>query len=124
MTEVFEQVCPTYLAYGMSWEQFWFGDPYMVIIYRDAYILKRRAQNENLWLQGIYFYNALGAALNNCFSKQERKYIEKPLDAFPKTRAEKRVEKINAKKRLIAYLNRWAAAFTKQQEGVDKNAKP
>ena len=124
MTEVFEQVCPTYLAYGMSWEQFWFGDPYIAVIYRDAYILKRRMQNEDAWLQGLYNYNALCTALNNTFSKHERKYIEKPLDAFPKTKAEKRREKIEAKQRLIAYLNRWAAAFKKQQEGVDKNAEP
>ena len=122
MTELFEMVCPTYISYGMSWEQFWFGDPWMAKDYRDAFILKRRMQNENLWLQGLYNFTALQAVIATAFGKKREKYVEKPFDIFPKTKAEKEQEKIRAKNKLIQFLN--AMLARSKNKGVDGDGKP
>lgn len=102
-----------YISYGMTWKQFWYGDPWMVKDYRDAYILKRRTENENLWLQGAYIYNAFQAVIATAFGKQREKYVEKPFDIFPKTEAEKHQERVNERNRIIRYLNSW---LTKSKE--------
>lgn len=61
-TEVFEQLCPYYMSIGMSYDEFWNGDVLAVKAYRKANELRDKRMNENLWLQGRYFYDALCAA--------------------------------------------------------------
>ncbi len=123
MSEVFEQVCPTYIAYGMSWRQFWFGDPWMAKAYRDAFLLKRKMRNEDLWLQGLYNFNAFQATIATAFGKKRESYIEKPLDVFPKTKAEKEREKAETRSKLIQFLNAMIRA-DRSNKGVDKDGKP
>ena len=43
----------------MTSEQFWDGDPSLPKYYRKAYELQRKRRNEDLWLQGMYIYEAL-----------------------------------------------------------------
>ena len=104
-TEIFEKLCPVYIVYGMTWEQFWFGDPYMAKAYREAYMLKRKVSNEEAWIAGLYNYNGFGAVLSTAFSKREQKYVEKPFDIFPKTEEEKKMEARQEKRKLIAFLS-------------------
>lgn len=61
-TEVFEQLCPYYMSIGMSYDDFWNGDVSMVKAYRKANELRDRRHNQDMWLQGRYFYDALCAA--------------------------------------------------------------
>ena len=89
----------------MTYEQFWYGDPSMVKAYREAYVLKRRIQNENYWLAGLYNYNGFAAIIATAFGKHKEKYIEKPFDIFPKTKEEKKMEERNEKRKLIAFLS-------------------
>ena len=111
------------MLYGMTYEQFWFGDPWMVRAYAQAYLLKRRAKNEELWLEGIYMTNAFQVVLGNAFGKKKLKYLEKPLDIFEKTEAEKEREVRAERQKLINWLNKLKkSADTKQ--GVDSNGKP
>lgn len=92
-------------VYGMTYEQFWYGDPMAARDYRRAYIERRRAENKRDWLQGAYFYNAVSTALANAFRKQGSKphdYLEEPFPIFAPTEAEmaeknrKEKEKIEA----------------------------
>ena len=57
--EVFTQLCPYYMSIGMSYDDFWNGDVSMVKAYRKAYELREKRRNQELWLQGMYFYEAL-----------------------------------------------------------------
>ena len=57
--EIFERLCPYYMSIGMSYDDFWNGDVSMVKAYRKAYELKEKRRNQELWLQGMYFYEAL-----------------------------------------------------------------
>lgn len=77
---------------GMSYEQYWEQDPYLAIAYRKAHRLKREAENEYAWLQGIYIYDAFAVVLANAFKKRGTKdenYFERPIDIFPLTAEEK-----------------------------------
>ena len=58
-TEQFYEVFPYYLSIGMTYEQFWDGDPQLVKYYRQADELRIDRKNQELWLQGLYVYEAL-----------------------------------------------------------------
>lgn len=116
MTEVFDRVCPMYMAYGMTWEQFWYGDPWMVRAFQDAYLLQRRVKNEELWLEGLYIYRAFRAVVASAFGGRNEKYITEPLDFLPKTRAEKEQEELEKKQKVINYLNSLIVREDKTQQ--------
>lgn len=100
-------MCPVYMAYGMTYDQYWFGDPWMVEFYRESYLLKKREKNEEAWLQGLYIYRAVRAVVASAMGGRNEKYITNPLDFLPKTKLEKKQEEINKRKKLISYLNSW-----------------
>lgn len=58
-TEIFEQLCPHYMSIGMTYDEFWNGDVSLCKVYRKAEELRDRKQNQTLWLQGMYIYEAL-----------------------------------------------------------------
>ena len=95
----------------------------MVRAYAQAYLLKRRALNEELWLEGVYMANAFQTVLGNAFDKKKHKYLEKPLDIFEKTEAEKEQEIRAERQKLIEWLNKLKQSADKKQ-GVGKNGKP
>lgn len=110
------------MLYGMTYDEYWFGDPWMVKAYAQAYLLKRRARNEEMWLQGIYTANAFQTVLGNAFGKKKLEYLKQPLDIFEKTEAEKEQEVRKERQKLIDFLSKWkASADTK---GVGKDGKP
>ena len=56
-----EKECPVYMAMGMSYEQYWNwdGDADIYRCYREAHQLRNEQKNHELWLQGLYIYEAL-----------------------------------------------------------------
>lgn len=58
-TEVFYKHLPYYLSIGMPCELFWDGDCRLTESYRRAEEIKLRKKNQDLWLQGMYIYEAL-----------------------------------------------------------------
>lgn len=58
-TEKFYEMFPYYLAIGMTYEQFWEGDPTLTIYYRKADEIRNEKRNQELWLQGLYIYEAI-----------------------------------------------------------------
>lgn len=73
---------------GMSYANYWDGDPWMVKAYREAYKIKQDEQNTMLWLQGLYNYIGVATALNNGFNTKKEKYPEKPFDLHPQKKEE------------------------------------
>ncbi len=57
--ELCEKLCPDYMAMGMTWDEYWYGDPEMPIYFRRANEMRERKQNYTLWMQGVYIYHAL-----------------------------------------------------------------
>lgn len=114
LTETFEEVFPYYLAIGMSYEQFWYGRPELVIPYRRADEIRRRRTNEELWLAGMYTADALASTVGNMFSKQKYSY---PTEPRPVTLAEVRERQERERK---AKEEKIKAAFTARALNVNK----
>lgn len=72
--ETFEQACAYYMSIGMSYEDYWDGDPYLVRYYAEAHKLRVKEQNMMAWLQAQYIYEVMGdmASLYNPFSKTHK----------------------------------------------------
>ena len=93
-TEIFEENFPQYLAIGMSYAEYWEGDPKLTQYHRKAYLIKQDEINNNAWLQGVYIYDAVSTALHNAlrgFSKQKipaKDYATKPYDFRHKEKTE------------------------------------
>lgn len=93
-TEVFEESFPFYLAIGMSYAEYWEGDPKLTQYYRKAYQIKQEEINNNAWLQGLYVYDAISTALHNALrgmgkSKPPAKdYAKQPYDVYKKNKTE------------------------------------
>lgn len=58
-TEKFEELFPHYLSIGMTEEQYWDKDCTLVKAYYKAEELRESRRNQEMWLQGAYFYDAL-----------------------------------------------------------------
>lgn len=98
---------PTYLSMGMTYEQFWDGDPNLVKAYRAADHIRRRRRNEELWLEGIYMVEALSSTVGNMFSKGAKHQY--PNEPFPITLEEQQERKEREQR---ARMERIKAAFT------------
>jgi hypothetical protein len=124
LTKTFEEACPIYMSYGMSYNDFWFGPAFMTQFYRDANKLRIRQQDENNWMIGMYVYEAIMdcSPILHAFSKKGAKplpYVERPylMDKFQeKTEAEKEQEKENERLKAIANFNNWFHATKKHFE--------
>ena len=113
-TEIFEEHFPYYLAIGMSYEQFWYGRPELVISYRRADDIRRRRMNEELWLAGMYTADALASTVGNMFSKQRYNYPSEPRPITVDEVQERRERERRAKEEKIK------AAFTARALNVNK----
>ena len=93
-TEVFEESFPFYLAIGMSYAEYWEGDPKLTQYYRKAYQIKQEEINNNAWLQGLYVYDAISTALHNALrgmGKQKpppKDYAKQPYEFHKKNKTE------------------------------------
>lgn len=63
LTNEFNKCCPFYISIGMTYEQFWYGDPTMTKAYLEAYKIKEKRETEKTkwitWEQGLYVYEAI-----------------------------------------------------------------
>lgn len=82
----------------MTHDQYWYGDPWLVVTYKKAHMMRVEQRNQELWLQGAYFFNALSTALSNFGQSMSRKkkpqgkYLEKPIRITPLADEEKAVK--------------------------------
>ena len=108
---------PYYIRAGMTVEQYWEGDPYLTVIYRDVEIRRIRETNEFLWLQGRYFYEAVDTVIHNSFSKKGAKAQEYPKEPYritPLTEKEKKDKAEAERQKAIRSLNAWKQAWDRQ----------
>ena len=100
------------MAIGVPMEEFWHGDYTRLKNYERAHDYRAEEINQQMWLQGLYIHNAVLVAIDrNINGSKKSKYIEKPIDFFPKTEYQRRVEEIEQRNKLIKQLDRWAAKF-------------
>ena len=124
LTEVFEKLCPIYMSYGMSYNDFWFGSPYMVKFYKEAHDIVVKKQDENNWMMGVYVYEALCdvSPILHAFSKRGTKplpYRDKPMmydGDHVKTEEEKEREMEAERLKFTIQMNNWFRSTKKQFE--------
>lgn len=118
---MFEEQCAYYLAMGMTPEQYWDGDGMLCKYYREAYDIKRKQRNTELWLQGAYIYEALCdvAPVLQAFAKKGTKvhpYAEEPYALSEKEKQEREMAKEKAKMEKIRQLFlQFASSFNKKK---------
>ena len=108
-SEVFNEVFPWYMAIGMSYDEFWHGDPYLAVYYRKAHEMRRDEENQKLWWDGLYTFIAFSTALSNIHldGKQHKvnQYLREPIRIRPKTEEEIKAEVEANTRRTIQNLN-------------------
>lgn len=123
--ELFEEQFPLYLAYGMTYEQYWDGPAELVKYYRKMHLLRAAQRNQELWVQGRYVYDAICAAapILNPLSKETapRDYIKEPypLTAKEAVARRKRDEEEAAQRMKDYMLQKMAAINNARQEARD-----
>lgn len=118
LTQLFEKLCPIYMSYGMTYNEYWYGDAYIVKFYRESYRLKLKSQDENNWMLGMYVYEAIldCSPILHAFSKKGTKplqYSSKPYLADKlreKTKEEIEQEKENERLKFVVQMNNWFRA--------------
>lgn len=88
--EIFCNHLPYYLAIGMTYDQFWNDDCCLVKYYREAHELKRREKNQELWMQGMYIYEALCkvSPVLRAFAKKGTKPLPYAKEPYPMSHKE------------------------------------
>ena len=116
LTELFEELCPIFMSYGMSYDEYWHSSPYRAKFYLEAHKLKVKQKDEEMWMQGMYIYEALCdvSPILHAFSKKGTKplpYSKRPYMSNInelKTKQDKETEKKNAELIARVYFENWA----------------
>ena len=66
------------MAIGMTYDEYWHGDPFMVRAFYKANKARKKMMNEQMWLNGIYTLRALEATVGNLMKKKTEKLNEYP----------------------------------------------
>ena len=93
--DVLDKLCPYFMAMGMSYHEFWHGDYTQWKFWEEKHQRRLKEENEMLWLQGAYFFNAISTALANAFrerGKPPSSYLEEPIRITPMTEEEREAE--------------------------------
>lgn len=79
----------------MTPDQYWDGDPMLAHYYRKAEEMKQKRKNEELWLQGMYIYEALCdvSPIFHAFAKRGTKATPYPDHPYSITTKEREAEK-------------------------------
>ena len=112
------------MAYGMTAEEYWRGNPYLAVAYREAYKLKAEIKNNDAWLQGAYFADALDATAFNLMRKRSQAaahYLEKPYDLSltDNKSSEQPLTKEEATEQAIAGLNTLQANWDRKHGVIE-----
>jgi len=124
LTTLFEEQCPIYMSYGMTYNEFWYGSAYMTYFYRKSHRLKLKEQDENNWMLSVYMYEVLldVSPILHAFSKKGTKplpFRDKPIlmdKIVPKEKTEEEIEQEVENERLkaIVNFNNWYHATRKR----------
>ena len=123
-TQKFYELFPYYLAIGMTPEQYWDGDCTLVKYYRKAEEIRNEKRNQELWLQGMYIYEALCdvSPVLHAFAKKGTK--PSPYSAEPYPMNNKQIiHREEEKQRKLAekgkrFMEAMAASINKKFEGT------
>ena len=123
-TERFYEQFPYYLSIGMTPEQYWDGDPELAKHYRKADEIRLSRRNQELWLQGMYIYEAIcdASPILHAFAKKGTKpypYTDKP---YPLTDNQRERDSVEKEKAVSEKGKKFMEAFMKINNSKFKEA--
>lgn len=96
--EYLNQLCEYALSIGMSYDLYWYGDPYELNRFVKAEEIRQKKMNFQVWLQGYYVYQAIGSLvpLLNPFSNEHKAkpYLKEPIPLTEKEAEERRLRRL------------------------------
>lgn len=124
LTKLFEELCPIFMSYGMSYDEYWHSSPYRAKFYLEAHKLKIKQKDEEMWMQGMYIYEALCdvSPILHAFSKKGTKPLQYSVAPYLskvselQTKQDKEQEKKNAELIARVYFENWAKNTKKHFE--------
>ena len=117
---------PYYLSIGMTYELYWQGPAELVRAYREAEKMRNDTRNAEMWLQGMYIYEALcdAAPIFRDFVKKgtkPRPYPSRQYDLHPKKkRTDARTEEKKKMERGIRFMQQQVARASAKKQEVKK----
>ena len=117
--KLFERLCPDYMAMGMTYTEFWHGSADLPKYYREADKIRLQKKNQELWLEGLYYYSALisVAPVLIPFAKHPKPqpYMDFPIPLTEKEAEEQEQQRQKRKAELFkAQMLAWAEGINKQ----------
>lgn len=112
MSEIFWDAYPAYLTMGMSSDEYWNGDARACRAYRKKREEELKLQDEILWRQGAYIYQALicvAPYFNSIKPQKPEPYIE-PFSHIQEATKSKEAER-QQNYRAVAAMQVWADNF-------------
>ena len=110
---------PWYLSLGMTYYDYWCREPYLVRAYDRANEINIQRKNQEMYMQGLYNFHAVGTALSNLnFSGKPRRpnsYLKEPFNLTPLTDEGKKAEAEKEQKKIIENLTAWANANKRKE---------
>ena len=122
-TDKFYELFPYYLSIGMTHEQYWDGDCTLVKYYRKAEELRNEKRNQELWLQGMYVYEAICdvSPILHAFAKKGTKPTPYPTKPYPITSKQIKKDEEEKQRKLAEkgkkFMEAMAASINKKFEG-------
>ena len=80
--KIFARDFPYFLSLGMTYEQYYYGDPLLVRDFLQAEVYRRKRDNYNMWLGGLYMREAIMSSIGNAFigkGDPPYEYMDKPI---------------------------------------------
>ena len=108
------------MLYGMTPNEYWNASPLFARAYRQKHKLEIEQKNQELWLQGLYIYDAFSVVIANAFGKKgskTQKYLDKPVELFPKPKENPQEITEKETQSVIDTLNAWAVQWNTSQGG-------
>ena len=112
-TERFYEMFPYYLSIGMTPEQYWDGDCALVKYYRKADELRTEKRNQEMWLQGMYIYEAICdvSPILHAFAKKGAKPHPYPSKPYAINEKQIRQEREERERKIAEKGKRFMAAL-------------
>ena len=112
------------MSYGMSYDEYWYSSPYRAKFYLNSHKIKIKQKDEELWMQGMYIYEALCdvSPILHAFSKNGTKplpYAKQPYlsnDNDLMTEVEKEQKRKNDELIARIHFENWARETAKRFE--------
>lgn len=131
--EMADKLCTQYMAMGVPYDEYWYGDYTQLAYYHKAFELRRERNNRDAWLQGAYVYDAICMAspLLHAFRKSDAKpipyhkepYGAKPIEADSGVETQEKpnadVQALNASARFASFMTQWNKRFANKGGDTD-----